>query len=482
MGEEIKTMEKKLNKKADQLLRIKELKRLYNRALELEKNKDFDKIYLVKELILRTGQGEEIEKLAKDYEKVISRKPRKEKEINQLINEQELMTQKVIQTIFNKALKMHKEKRLILKWPVDAKEEQEFLQVVSSNLYTKFRGVIQTGSFEEKEGEAWPFAVLSTKELKGKVSMQPDTEVIQDPFLTEQATAEMLASMRQKVMSLAKTGDLAADVFDSITAKWLKEAKHYDAMIEITANEILEARGLKPMLSGSGRRGGYKEDWRKEIQRQIDILSYTWITVDEMEVIRITEKGRRKKEKWRGESKALAVTSRFGQVRLDGSTDAYAWRVRPGDVFSKFLFGPGRQTALLSQKALEYDYYRQKYEKRLARYFAWIWRISSERTKEGVTVKTLLDAASMEMDKNRPHRTREKLEKVLDQLQQDDVITDWRYDEIDESLFNKRGWWREWLEHKILVTAPGVLLEQYREIQERKQLKKKENEKKNEKT
>jgi hypothetical protein len=32
---------------------------------------------------------------------------------------------------------------------------------------------------------------------------------------------------------------------------------------------------------------------------------------------------------------------------------------RPGKVFAHFLFGPGRQTALLSAKALHYDPYRQ---------------------------------------------------------------------------------------------------------------------------
>jgi len=181
-----------------------------------------------------------------------------------------------------------------------------------------------------------------------------------------------------------------------------------------------------------------------------------------MEVVEVI-KGKRKISKWRGESKAIALTSRFGQVRTDGTTDAFAWRLRPGDVFAKFLFGPGRQTALLSQSALNYDPYRQKWEKRLARYLAWIWRISSGRTQEGLLVQTLLDATNMEIDKNRPNRTRERLEEALDRLA-DMVVTSWQYERIDENLLSKRGWWRDWLECKILITAPTSIRDQYKKI------------------
>jgi hypothetical protein len=171
--------------------------------------------------------------------------------------------------------------------------------------------------------------------------------------------------------------------------------------------------------------------------------------------------------KWRGESKAISLTSRFGQVRADGSTDAFAWRLRPGDVFAKFLFGPGRQTAMLSQKALNYDPYRQKWEKRLTRYLAWIWRISSGRTQEGLLVQTLIAAAGMTIDKNRPSRTRERLEEALDRLQEDRVITAWQYENIDENIANTRGWWRTWADCKILITAPMGLTERYKKIKEK---------------
>jgi hypothetical protein len=295
--------------------------------------------------------------------------------------------------------------------------------------------------------------------------MMLDWEVF---IIGDQALQELQEAMKEKVLDLTKRGDLAADVFDAITGKWLKEARQYKDEVFITADDILEARGLQAKLKEEGRRGGYELQQRADIQHQINTLSYAWINVKEMDVIQVDDKGRRKKEKWRGESKAIILTDRFGQVKLDGSIDARAWKVRPGNVFAEFLFGPGRQTALLSQKALNYDPYRQKWEKRLARYLAWLWRISSGRTKEGLLIKTLIEAAGMKLNKSRPGRTRERLEEALDRLQQDNVITAWEYEHIDESIFERRGWAKKWLDCKVTITAPPLIIEQYRQLNEKR--------------
>jgi hypothetical protein len=333
-----------------------------------------------------------------------------------------------------------------------------FLVVVNSMLYHKFSSSVSRGDFQHKDGEKWPVSDLSTRTMSGKAYIMPDKST---PITSEKSLEEMQEVMKDKVLDLIKQGDLAADVFDTIAAKWLKEAKHYDAMVELTADDFLKARGLKPILSGTGRRGGYTEIQRQAIQKQIDILNYTWITVQQMEYYE-TVNGRRKKSTWRGESKAIVVTSRFGQELTDGSLDVYGWRARPGDVFTKFLFGPGRQTALLSQKALQYDHYRQKWEKRLTRYLAWLWRICSGRTQEGVLVKTLIDAVGREVNSKRPHRTRNRLEEALDLLLSDNVISGWEYEDLDESISEKRGWWKKWLELKIIITAPVEIIEQYK--------------------
>ncbi len=460
-------MQEKLIKKADQLLKIKKVRDLYENVLPFNEhfrpdNDPLDKAFLVSEIILRLGEGPEIEEMARSCDRGpelvlpgASTKIDLEDYSAKLVQE----TYKQLLETLDKALQLHEEKRLFFKLPADD-YKKEFIEISSSQLYHNFGDRISTGNFEMVPDEKWPVADLSSKVLKSKAYIMPDRD---EPVLGETALVDLQEAMRKKVTDLAKQGDIAADVFDIVTAKWLKEAKHFEAMVNITADDFLKARGLLPKTSGTGRRGGFRDFQRKEIQQQIDILSYTWVTVEEMDIVEEI-KGKRKLTKWRGESKAIALTSRFGQVRVDGSTDAFAWRLRPGDVFAKFLFGPGRQTALLSQKALNYDPYRQKWEKRLARYLAWIWRISSGRTQEGLLVKTLISAAGMKTNTARPARTRERLEEALDRLQADQVITAWQYDFIDENIASKRGWWQEWEECKIMITAPAGITEQYKKI------------------
>jgi hypothetical protein len=455
-----------LIKKADRLLKIKAVRDVYENILPQSSHfkpdtDPLDKAFLVSEIILRLGEGPEIEEMAVACDRGPELNLPDSKTKIDLEDYSKELVEKTYQQMLeamDKALELHQEKRLILKQPQDD-YTKDFIEIASSQLYHNFRDRISTGRFEIPEGEKWPVADLSSRVLKSKAYIMPDRD---EPVVGDDLR-ELQALMASKVTDLAKEGDLAADVFDIVTARWLKEAKHYEAMVTLTADDFLRARGLLAKTSGSGRRGGYREHQKKEIQQKIDALSYTWVTVEEMEVVEVV-KGKRKVSKWRGESKAIALTSRFGQVRSDGSTDAFAWRLRPGDVFARFLFGPGRQTALLSQRALNYDPYRQKWEKRLARYLAWIWRISSGRTQEGLLVKTLLDAVNINIDKNRPARTRERLEEALDKLQADQVITAWQYENINENLLAKRGWWRDWLDCKILITAPVSIRDQYKKI------------------
>ncbi len=462
-------MQDQLVKKAEKLLKIKAVRDIYENILPHNNHfrpdsAPLDKAFLISEIILRLGEGPELEEMAVACDRGPELNlPGSNTKIDLEDYSKELVHKTYQQMLeaMDTALKLHKEKRLKLKQPEDD-YTKDFVEIASSQLYHNFRDRIATGSFEMTEEEKWPVADLSSKVLKSKAYIMPDRD---EPIMGDNLR-ELQEMMASKVTDLAKEGDIAADVFDIITAKWLREAKHYEAMVTLAADDILKARGLMPRPGGSGRRGGFRETQRKEIQQKIDVLSYTWVTVEEMEIVELV-KGKRKVTKWRGESKAIALTSRFGQIRLDGSTDAFAWRLRPGDVFAKFLFGPGRQTALLSQKALNYDPYRQKWEKRLARYLAWIWRISSGRTQEGLLVKTLLDASNMEINKARPSRTRERLEEALDRLQADSVITAWQYETFDENMTAKRGWWRTWLDCKIIITAPASILKQYKKIKEK---------------
>jgi hypothetical protein len=335
------------------------------------------------------------------------------------------------------------------------------VEVDNSYLYHKFRSSIASQDF--KNSETWPTAELSNDDDRLIAIAQLK------PSIDENNEQEIIEWKDKMVQSVMKMDDLTADVLDIISYLWLERSKDPDSLIYVTADDFLRCRGIKEKIGGSGRRGGYEETQRKEIAENIDILDKTWITVREMELDKdfsSTSKKKNKKVVWRGESKAVVITSRLGQMSLDGKMEPYAWKVRPGDCFAKFLFGPGRQTALLSQRALEYDPQKYKFEKRLARYFAWQWRNRQSNTSfmQPFTVLSLLEACKENIDYSRPARVRERIEKALEKLNNDNVILGWQYESIDEDCLTKRGWVNEWINLKILVEPPQIVMDQYQKI------------------
>ena len=477
-------VEKGLGKKAAQLLEVEEVKSIYDRLMDNPRNRErvLDPVFMLAFILVRYAEGPDMRTLEKDYDLLIKDIPQADKEsipldspgnikqalkrVDRYVKQTDLLFT-LIEIVFDKALELHEAGELIIPWPAGLAAEavlNDFEMVANSPIHFNFRNALARGQFNDDE-QGWPAADISGKTFKGKAYFKDSI----GPTTNTEALIELQEAMREKVLGLGKHGDLCADVFDIIIAKWLKYAQHESDTVKIRADEFLLARGLKARLRESGKRGGFEEQQRKEIQEQISYLDQAWVTVKEMEVIRETDSGRRKKEKWREDKKALIIEGVTGQEKLDGSLNIYQWEVKPGAVFAPFLFGPGRQTALLSCKALQYDFYRQKWEKRIARYLAWLWRINRGNKKEGLRVEKLLAAASMEIDQARPGRTRDRLEKALDQLKADGVITTWEYEDFKEALTARRGWGQRWLDSKVIITAPKEILQHYEKIESERQ-------------
>jgi hypothetical protein len=322
--------------------------------------------------------------------------------------------------------------------------------------------------FSILEDGRWKTADLTTPsgKLRAIAQLRPDPE--KEPYLTDKQLAWWQKRMEELVMAM---DDLTADVMDIVSVKWLCKAEYWQDVVDVTADDFLQMRGIQKHKSGTGRLGGYEEEQRREVSRHLCILSNTWITIIEMEIIELVygKKGPyRKRSKWAGHSRAIVVSSVHGTIEDDWEGfKPYVWTVRPGDVFAKFLFGAGRQTALLAQRALEYDPYRQKLEKRLTRYLSYQWRIrqGSKSYFQPFTVKTLLKAVGEEVNATDPIRTKRRLEKALNRLRKDGIIGSWRYEAgIDESIVGKIGWWKEWLEWRVIIEPPKEVTEQYAKI------------------
>lgn len=337
--------------------------------------------------------------------------------------------------------------------------------VMSSAHYHALREALYKNTFQRVEGTPWPTAQLQKGNSLGHAQLRPpaaDGQALM-PVDEVDKLATLMWQQREEL------SDLDADVLDALSALWLHQARSIQDRAVADVNELLAMRGIKPKLSGQGRRGGYGPEQRSEMMKALSHIQNLWLNMAEVEVYEDNGRdGRRRKPvKKAVQSRPFVITDQTGQMRMDGLLDVEHFIFRPGEVFAYFLMGPGHQTALLSVKALKYDYYRQKWEKRLARYLSWQWRAKARNGEylRPYRVATLLEAAGEDVNQGKPSRTRDRLEQALEVLQQDSVIAAWQYDRWDEAVADRRGWAQEWLRATVLIEPPDAVKDQYQRLE-----------------
>ena len=340
------------------------------------------------------------------------------------------------------------------------------VHVLSSAWYHATREALSHNTFDKTEDSPWPTAFINKGGARGKAQLVPPAIENHPLMPAEDQTrwAQLMWRQRQEL------SDLDADALDMLCHFWLQQANKPEDSAVAVIDEFLEMRGLKKKIGGNGRRGGYMPEQRLEMLKALSHIQSIWLNFGQIEMFEEKER-RGKRGKLQSvskevQSRAFVVTDRLGQLNMDGYMDVERFIYRPGEIFAKFLFGPGRQTALLSAQAIQYDTYRQKWEKRLARYLSWQWRIQANRAdfSRPYRVETLLKAVGDEINRQRPQFVRDRLEKALDRLQQDDVITTWEYDRWDERLAERQKWLEGWLEATIMIEPPSSIRDNYKSL------------------
>lgn len=335
------------------------------------------------------------------------------------------------------------------------------LVVLSSGHYQGLREALYKNTFKQIEGSPWPTAILNKGGTKGYAQLRPSVMDV-EPLAPETQLEAWVQTMWRQQRELS---DLDADALDALCAIYLNQAREPDDAAIADVDEILGMRGLKPKRGGQGRRGGYEPEQRGEMIRALSHIQNLWINIAEVKVYEKDRQGKRSKQPVLKtlQSRPFIITDRLGQIRLDGDMDVERFIFRPGKAFAAFLFGAGRQTGLLFQKALHYDPLRRKWEKRLTRYISWHWRAvaRSGNFVQTYRVQTLLEAVGESVSERYPAKTRARLEKALDTLQADTVIAHWEYARWDEAITERRGWAEEWLLATITIEAPDTIKEYY---------------------
>jgi len=332
----------------------------------------------------------------------------------------------------------------------------DYLHVLSAAHYQAVREVLAQGAFAQVEGIPWPTARLAKGRARGHAQLRP---VVTDgqPFMPPEEVERWTQLMWRQRGELA---DLDADTLDALSAIWLYQAKDPNAAAVADVDDLLSMRGLTRHLGGQGRRGGYRDHQRTAMLQSLSHIQNLWLTMAELETYdgAAARPGtRRRKPTTRAiQSRAFVITDLMGQLRFDVFVDVENFFFRPGQVFAHFLAGPGRQTALLSAKALAYDPYRQTWEKRLTRYLSWQWRCEA-RTGDYLqpfAVTTLLTAVGHPVNRRRLTWQRERLEKTLDTIQHDQVTAAWQYAQEHA----------DWPKSTVLIEPPETIREQYQHL------------------
>lgn len=336
------------------------------------------------------------------------------------------------------------------------------LTVLSAAHYQAVREVLYKNTFQRVEGLPWPTAPVATGPARGQVQLRPlvaDTA----PWLPPEEREAWAQRMWQQ---RAELSDIDADALDALSALWLGQARTPTDDAVAHVDDLLALRGLKARRGGQGRRGGYEPLQRTAMLQALGRLQNLWLQMTAVEVYEATRTGRRRTTQQSLQSRAFVLTDLFGHLRPDGFLAVERFVFRPGQVFGQFLFGPGRQTALLSAKALHYDPLRQAWEKRLTRYLSYQWRCRAHHGDylQPYRVATLLEAVGASMNRRHPARTRARLERMLETLLTDQVLSAWQYHHWDEAHATQPGWINHWLQATILIEPPEVIRQQYQHL------------------
>jgi hypothetical protein len=321
-------------------------------------------------------------------------------------------------------------------------------------------GAIHAGStargWADQDGQTVPTHRTLTGRGRGAVYVS-----VRDTTGDATPATDVLPQLWEKVRAL---DDLTSDVLLVCLAHWATRSERPDQPVWITADAVLDARGIKRKRYRSEREmwaHGHRREDRLEVARAFARLDSLWLQLVNVEVI---PPGRgRKRQPITHESKALAWLDRITQPDLDGGEPVFlAARVMPGSWASEYAALDVRQTGLLAKRALAYDPYRQQPEKRLAKYLAFHVRINSkhDRATLDLRVSTLLDTAGLTPEPAHPQRTRARLEAALDQLKQDCLLDGWRYVH-DRAQLPARRWLDAWLGFTVALTPPTALREPY---------------------
>ncbi len=277
---------------------------------------------------------------------------------------------------------------------------------------------------------------------------------------------------RQLWQQVKSYSDLCGDALLSLLAHTVAVGKDERGGTWIRNTDILEYRGIKqkthPTMTGETRDAGHRPEDLSDIARCIELIRNMHVTVHTWKEAR-KKGGRRRKVKQQSYliliSDFLTAEEEISQNGTKKDPISIAWYYRLGDVLGDIPVTTRSQTAWLLQSALRYNPEKQKWEKRLARYFLFQLRLPSGFSGGTMRckIRTLLQECSLdnEINRNDPEKTKARFERAITKLLEDGHISDWSAEAYHEAMKRRpaRFWLDQWLEYELEISAAPLLEE-----------------------
>lgn len=340
--------------------------------------------------------------------------------------------------------------------PIEATVKTNNLVVMSNAVYQFITEAISNQKFV-CEADQWPRATIHGSKLEGSLQLLPNED---------NRTASQMNLLHGYAHTLS---EVDVDVLDSLCHMYLTQSPQADKRVEIRIDDLLTIRGLKTKLGGTGRRGGYEKEQRTQVMKALSVMQALWMQLDSVVVY---EQGKPINKNMQG--RVFLFTNEDGSS-FDFTEDVAPERlfIKLGEVFNHFLQGSTRQVKLLPNQAIELNPYQRKWEKKLIRYISWRWRTQARKASylQPHKISTLLEKIGIQIDTQAPARIRDRLEKALDLLEEEGVITFWQYNQWNEDSMSKKGWLRVWLDATIIIAPPDEIVSYYEPIERKKSVK-----------
>ncbi len=324
-----------------------------------------------------------------------------------------------------------------------------YVFVLNTVVYQAIREIMYKKCFQVRR---YPFATFVKGRTSGMVEIVPICE-----------SEDERTCQQQGIMVMQSMSTIDVDVLDILCSIFLHQSKQSGEIIQVDLSDILAMRGLKAKLGGGGRRGGYEPKQKQQIIQALRNIQCLWITLEKSEFY---QKYQTEQSELQG--RAVKFCTAAGEEYIvSEQTCQKTVSFTFDEVFEKYMRSKKRQVALLPTKAIQYHAYRHSLEKQLCRYLSWRWRTQAFQGNflQPNKVSTLLFATAEKLNERSPQRTRERLEKALDQLASDQIIAAWHYIKWDENITANKGWSKYWLNTSIVIEPSPIVQDHYRSIE-----------------